>query len=849
MIERLIKTIINLLLESEDVDTNQKELIKRYKENRYFMHILSYRGYNEIPSTLDYILLVEDRILNLKNQRIKRLFKNINTSKLSGEELSDIDRLLEISKCSLDYFNNYQEKAQRLSFLDKEYKKHVISQFMKDWKENFLPDSMYKVFKHISEKPTIANRETEKILNCFDEQNNWTNRLIPSGQKPLTTKKDIKNIKRLCDSLARTSNDSDLIFTCFFKNLLKAKKTLRSVKINDSISLEDYLDRLPDDWFSEPWYYAYVQYFGTDETGKGSFKTLKKQLDYLEKLEIKNLYLLPHYESPQGDAGYDISAYFPSKKLGGEEEFIDFINEATLRGFRIATDLVFNHTSTDHKWFKAAIAGKARFFDYYLKCPSNWQHLDLKEILTDENGDLFLNLKEKNKFAEKVNSKRILIFPDVDKTLWLEKYIKPLNKKVLFYREFYPFQVDLDLQNPEVLNELFKFLARELSQGILGKRTDAIAHWIKEPGTQAKNLSQTYALHELIKEFIVHVSSKCIILPEVVTSTAELKKYAGIPTTINGKKTTSAGDALLDFQLQGMLREMLYFQKTSPFWQKINIEFNRDINNTSKHLLPIEHHDEIYMGFIDEIEAMRGYISERGIIYKNGMSGGARYSECLNRNATRIANAFFCLYMMPATPVIYYGTEVGAINNFEQMKQRQQKQYETFNKLLGSGHSITFESCKDPRELQRGNLKATKFEGFLNSDYPAINIIKTLNRLRKERSALRSYFIKNIDNGNMDPGILGMLRFPEKNISNEPVLLAISNITDQPKEIKINIFHLGFLIKGPYEKTEKLRQIFYFQRINNNKALISENFKLIYDEKDIYQIKIEPYSSFLFECL
>lgn len=657
-------------------------------------------------------------------------------------------------------------------------------------------NKMEDFFRKIIAERENALREAEEIKNCFTRENKWSHMLFPVNQKHLTTPDDIKTIEKLCNTLAKTKNDACTVFVSFFKHLIKYKKQMP----------EEYLKNIPDNWYSEPWYYTYVQYFGTGEDGAGTFETLKNQLDYLEEISIKNIYILPHYQSPNGDAGYDISDYKPSEDFGGAEKFREFMAQAQKRGFKVATDLVFNHTSAEHKWFLKALDGESKYFDYYLKCPASWDELDIEEILKDENGDLFLYLKEKDAEGEEVESKRILIFPDVDKTLWLKKKVKKLNKNVLFYREFYPFQVDLDLQNPHVMDELFDFLGDELSMGVLGKRTDAIAHWIKKPGTDAKDLPETYALQMLIKQFLKHLSTKAIILPEVVTSSLNLKGYAGEETVINGQKTTTGGDALFDFQLQQMLREMMYFEDTTPFWTQVHQRGEEGVS-TAVPLLPIEHHDETYMGFIQNIEKMREYIKSpkskpRGIIYKNGMSGGARYASCLDEDSRRIATAFFCQYMMPATPVIYFGTEIGATNRYDQMIKRQKEQFATLESLLGpeyvgSDKAITFEKCEDPRELQRGSITAEEYQKALKNDYPALVVIKTLNKLRKEYSALRSYNFSDIPTGHRS--LFGMIKFPENKHSEEPSLVALANLSSQELTAKITrpigdlkeIFHQG----------------------------------------------------------
>ncbi|MEM6377576.1 MAG: alpha-amylase family glycosyl hydrolase [Bacteroidota bacterium] len=715
-------------------------------------------------------------------------------------------------------------------------------------------------------KAEIANRTAvleqatllRKAFKQSDQNDSYSN-----PYTNLSTAKDFKVIEQLCNQLAKRERDAAQILVYFFDYLLQAKQTIQNNQLSTAYTLSDAIAELPADWYGEPWYYIYVQYFGTDEEGKGHFEQLIKMLDYLDVLGIKNIYILPHYESPNGDAGYDISAYRPAECYGGVEGFRNFMQVALLRGFRVATDLVFNHCSVEHDWFQRALAGEAQYYDYFLKCPSSWGDLDVSELLVDEAGDLFLNLPEKDELGEQVTSKRILIFPDVDQTLWLKQKVEKLDKVVLFYREFYPFQVDMDIQQPQVMRELFSFLAEELGMGIMGKRTDAIAHWVKQPGTDAKNLPQTYALQQLIKQFLKHVNPRAIILPEVVTTSKALKGYAGESTTINGELTTTGGDALLDFQLQAMLREMVYFQKTTPFWTQV-FDLGPVGTDTAVPLIPIEHHDETYMGFIQELEPMRHYLGgqyiyknedeahqqvQRGIIYKNGMSAGARYADALNRDQRRIANAFFCLYLMPGTPVVYYGTEIGARNNWEQMKMRQHDQFDTLLSLLGPEivgpeKAITFEKCLDPRELQRGSIAQSVYYEALEQSYPAVELIGAFNALRKKFSALRSYTLTPVDT--YDASILGMIRYPigPEHSDNRPIL-ALSNLSERSLTASIPFTQLQTKLGvSRFTLIEKLR----LEGDHSQRAEVSSSgYGFNPGTPARLDIALRPYSAILFE--
>ena len=720
-----------------------------------------------------------------------------------------------------------------------------------------------QTFKLVLRQQKQIQKEADAILTAFETDNHWSASLQVGTEKALTTPTDIATIYGLCQKLTRRELDAKSVLVYFFRYLLESKTLIQQHNLGGKRTLEQIFQDTPPDWYAEPWYYIYVQYFGTDEAGNGGFSQLQQMLDYLEAIGIKNIYILPHYESPNGDAGYDISDYQPAKAYGGMPAFKAFMKEALARGFRIATDLVFNHCSVEHEWFQRALKGESQYFNYFLKCPSSWAELDIDSILKDEAGDLYLYLPERDEEGREVTSKRILIFPDVDDTVWLTQKVDVLEKSVLFYREFYPFQVDMDIQEPEVVKELFAFLAEELSIGVLGKRTDAIAHWVKKPGTEAKNLPATYALQQLIKQFLKHVNSKTIILPEVVTTSKMLKGYAGEATYINGKLTTTGGDALLDFQLQGMLREMMYFQKTTPFWTQV-FDLGASKNKTAVSLIPIEHHDETYMGFIQELEPMRAYLasnytyfddqnryqrSQRGIIYKNGMSAGACYADALNRDARRIANAFFCLYMFPGVPVIYYGSEIGASNRWEQMKKRQVEQFETMLRLLGPslvgpGKAITFEKCEDPRELQRGPLTKTAYYKALEDSYPAVELIKALNELRSQHSALRSDRIEPVDT--YHESILGIIRYPQgaERSGNRP-FLAFSNLSERPLLAKIPFTQIQSKLST--HQVVLKEKLYLFGKHPRAAEVTTWERRFNPGMPEFLEIALAPYSALLFE--
>lgn len=579
---------------------------------------------------------------------------------------------------------------------------------------------------------------------------------LPALLRALTTPDDVRNVQSMCKVVAGGAWRA--LFDAFYEELVRGVDA-----IPDAVC-ESHLE-LRADWYEEPWYLMYVQYTGVSGDGCGDFDTLRGMLPYIrDHLNIRNVCLLPHYQSPMGDGGYDVSAYVARDDLGGEEAFARFMHDATQAGVRVVTDAVFNHTSTEHDWFQRALAGDEKYIAYYVQRNgrekiSEW----------DRDGDIVCRYRD----PDGTITDRVVVFPDIDRThgLWVE-----INGKTYqFYRSFSPFQVDLNLQNPDVLREILRVLAGEVALGTLGKRMDAIAHWIKKPGSASEGLPECHALQALLKSFLRHLSPRAIVMPEIVRNMENTAEYAGMSTTINGVACASEGDALLAFDMQAALREMAYFQTVAPFWQRVFR--NPRLPSSAVWVNLLEHHDETYMGFFaPEVRKWIGeYIkAHSGVIYKNGMSAGGRYADCLDGDPERIATSIFALYMCPGTPMLYAGVEIGAGNEPEHAKAQMTRSHSVFQKL---GVYTPESACFDPRELQRGPVSRTVFDNVVSERYLPCELVRKLNCLRARHASLRAHDVHPIDSN--DVGVLCMVRDAPGAVP----LLCVANLTPLEKSV------------------------------------------------------------------
>lgn len=104
----------------------------------------------------------------------------------------------------------------------------------------------------------------------------------------------------------------------------------------------------------------------TNGTGTGDLKGVIEKLDYLQALGVDYIWLTPFYVSPQNDNGYDVADYYNiDPSYGTMEDVENLIAEAKKRNIYLMMDMVFNHVSTEHIWFKKAMAGEEKYLNYF----------------------------------------------------------------------------------------------------------------------------------------------------------------------------------------------------------------------------------------------------------------------------------------------------------------------------------------------------------------------------------------------------------------------------------------------------------------------------------------------------
>ncbi|EAM7072594.1 alpha,alpha-phosphotrehalase [Salmonella enterica] len=135
-------------------------------------------------------------------------------------------------------------------------------------------------------------------------------------------------------------------------------------------------------WQNGVIYQIYPKSFqDTTGSGTGDLRGVTQRLDYLQRLGVDAIWLTPFYISPQVDNGYDVANYTAiDPTYGTLDDFDELVAQAKARGIRIILDMVFNHTSTQHAWFREALNKESPYRQFYIwrdgtpdVCPNNWR--------------------------------------------------------------------------------------------------------------------------------------------------------------------------------------------------------------------------------------------------------------------------------------------------------------------------------------------------------------------------------------------------------------------------------------------------------------------------------------------
>jgi maltose alpha-D-glucosyltransferase/alpha-amylase len=354
--------------------------------------------------------------------------------------------------------------------------------------------------------------------------------------------------------------------------------------------------------------------------GVGDFQGLIRRLDYLQGMGVTALWLMPFQTSPHRDDGYDVADYYSvDPRYGTLGDFVEFTRGCKQRGMRILIDLVVNHTSDQHPWFKEASTDpQSKYRDWYI-----WSKTKPKDATSG------------------------VVFPGVQKSTWTWER----NARAWYFHRFYDFQPDLNTSCPEVQAEILKIMGFWLQLGVDGFRMDAVPFVIARKGASLKRPFEQYDMLRFFSEFLSWRKDGAIILGEANVLPKTDLEYFG--------KYGERLQMMFNFDVNQHLFYALASTDCRPLMKAM--EDTKPRPSTAQWGQFLRNHDELDLGRLTAGQretVFRTFGPERKMqLYKRGIR--RRLAPMLQGDRRRLELAYSLMMTLPGTPVLRYGDEIG----------------------------------------------------------------------------------------------------------------------------------------------------------------------------------------------
>jgi alpha-glucosidase len=516
-----------------------------------------------------------------------------------------------------------------------------------------------------------------------------------------------------------------------------------------------------------PWYHKTTIYqiyprsfYDSNHDGIGDLQGIIQKLDHIHGLGFETIWISPFYASPQADYGYDISDYKEiAPEYGSMQEASKLIDEIHQRGMRIIFDMVMNHTSEEHPWFRESRASRDNpKADWYIwrDQPNNWNSLT--------GGSGWHYAAERGQY---------------------------------YWASFLSFQPDLNYRNPEVKRTMLDIVRFWLGRGVDGFRLDIFnaiykdAEFRENPFTlklipteddpsgffqKAKytlNLPENFAFAEEFRSVCNEFGEK-LSIGEVSGARETIRKFLG------GAKNSGL-TLVFDF-------EMLNFKFSSDYFRDLIKEMER-------------HYPEPFMP-----------------VYVFGNHDRTRSISRLD-NDFRKAKLLAMLHLtVRGVPCLYYGEEIGMTNlrlPFASALDPIPRKFKFIPRFIFNFLGLTINRDEVRTPMQWDETRNAGFSPAQNTWLPVhenyknvnvkkenaeddslLNAIRALNKIRANEKPLREGSLELLDD--LPGDVLGYAR----KIENEKVLVLL-NFDGQNKEFEIEPAKCIFSLSGKEEIKDK----------------------------------------------
>jgi maltose alpha-D-glucosyltransferase / alpha-amylase len=381
-------------------------------------------------------------------------------------------------------------------------------------------------------------------------------------------------------------------------------------------------------WYKNAVFYEVLirGFYDSTGDGTGDIKGLTEKLDYLVWLGIDCIWLLPIYESPLRDGGYDISDFMKIlPEFGDLGDFVELVDEAHKRGLRVIADLVMNHTSDQHPWFKASQEDPdGPFGDFYVWSESNEGYPDAR-----------------------------IIFVDTETSNWTWD---PVRGQYYWHR-FFSHQPDLNFDNPAVQEAMLEVLRFWLDLGIDGFRLDAVPYLFEREGTNCENLKETHDYLKKVRAEIDRIYPDRVMLAEANQWPADVVEYFGDPAT-------GGDECHMAFHFPVMPRIFMAVRREQRYPISEIMAQTPKIPENAQWGIFLRNHDELTLEMVTDEERDYMYAEyAKDPRMKANIGIRRRLAPLLDNDRNQLELFTALLLSLPGSPVLYYGDEIGMGDN------------------------------------------------------------------------------------------------------------------------------------------------------------------------------------------
>lgn len=456
-------------------------------------------------------------------------------------------------------------------------------------------------------------------------------------------------------------------------------------------------------------------FYDSNGDGLGDIKGITQKLDYLAQLGVDYIWSTPFFVSPQNDNGYDVADYCKiDERFGTMADVEELISEAGKRGISLMFDMVFNHTSTEHEWFKKALSGDAYYKDFY--------------IFKDGKGD-----EPPTNWISKFGGNAWQYAPEVG-----QYYLHLFDKT----------QADLNWENPNVRAELANVVKFWVAKGVKGFRFDVV-NLISKPDVYEDDFEgdgrRFYTDGKNVDEYLYELCKVSGITRDQLLTVGEMSSTS-LANCVNYSKAENE-----ELSMCFNFHHLKVDYKDNKKWELAPFDFAQ-----LKSL-----YNEWQLG----MQAHNGW----NALFWNNHDQPRAVSRFCDDQALRIESAKMlggCIHLMQGTPYIYQGEEIGMTNaGFTEISQYRDVESLNYFEILQKEGKTTEQAYQLLNERSRDNSRtpmqwnSEDNAGFttgtpwlsVNTNFPQINaeselqdpnsvfhFYKALIKLRKQYSVIAS---------------------------------------------------------------------------------------------------------------